>query len=72
MDGKPVGWINIAAGAGEREDHLAMVLRYVGALAADGACVRLPVPREAIGPDGTVADAAIRDRLAAVLAALTR
>jgi NAD(P)H-dependent FMN reductase len=78
MDGKPAGWINVAAGGRGRgaEEHLAMVLRYVGALAVDGACVRLPVPREAsapgsLRPDGTIADAEIRDALAAVLAALT-
>jgi chromate reductase len=79
MDGKPVGWINVAVGGRGRgaEEHLAMVLRYVGAAAVDGACVRLPVPREATapggtGPDGTITDAAIRDGLAAVLTALTR
>jgi chromate reductase, NAD(P)H dehydrogenase (quinone) len=79
MDGKPVGWINVAVGGRGRgaEDHLAMVLRYVGALAVDGACVRLPVPREATAPggvlpDGTIADVGIRAGLEAVLAALTR
>jgi NAD(P)H-dependent FMN reductase len=79
MDGKPVGWINVAVGGRGQgaEEHLAMVLRYVGSLAVADACVRLPVPREAtapggIGPDGTVADPAIRDGLAAVLTALTR
>jgi chromate reductase, NAD(P)H dehydrogenase (quinone) len=84
MDGKPVGWINVAVGGRGRgaEEHLAMVLNYVGAVAVDGACVRLPVPREAtapgglgpdgLGPDGTITDAAIRDGLAAVLTALTR
>jgi chromate reductase, NAD(P)H dehydrogenase (quinone) len=79
MDGKPVGWVNIAVGGrgGGAEEHLAMVLRYLGTRAVDGACVRLPVPREATAPDsgrpdGTIADAAIRDGLAAVLAALTR
>jgi chromate reductase, NAD(P)H dehydrogenase (quinone) len=78
MDAKPVGWINVAVGGRGRgaEEHLAMVLRYVGALPVDGACVRLPVPREAtapgsVRPDGTIADGDIRDGLAAVLAALT-
>jgi hypothetical protein len=33
-----------------------MVLRYVGAVAVDGACVRVPVPREAVGPDGIITD----------------
>jgi chromate reductase, NAD(P)H dehydrogenase (quinone) len=79
MDGKPVGWINMAVGGRGRgaEEHLAMVLRYVGALAVDGACVRLPVPREATAPegmrpDGTIADEGIRDALVSVLAALSQ
>ena len=50
--GKPVGWINVAVGGRGTgaEEHLAMVLRYVGAVAVEGACVRVPVPREAVGP----------------------
>ena len=78
MDGKPAGWINVADGGRGRgaEEHLAMVLGYVGARPVDGACVRLPVPRQAtapgaLAPDGTIADAGIRAGLAAVLAALT-
>ena len=47
-----------------------MVLRYVGAVAVDGACVRVPVPREAIGPDGIITDPEIRTDLGAALAAL--
>jgi chromate reductase len=70
--GKPVGWINVAVGGrgtGATE-HLAMVLRYVGAVAVPGACVRVPVPREAVGPDGTVTDPQLRAALGAALAAL--
>jgi NAD(P)H-dependent FMN reductase len=70
--GKPVGWINVAVGGrgtGAAE-HLAMVLRYVGAVAVGPACVRVPVPREAVGPDGLITDPAIRGALAAALAAL--
>jgi len=47
-----------------------MVLRYVGAVAVDGACVRVPVPRDAAGPDGIIADPAIRAALGAPLTAL--
>ena len=47
-----------------------MVLRYVGAVAVDGACVRVPVPREAVGPDGIITDPEIRTDLGAALAAL--
>lgn len=45
-----------------------MVLRYVGAVAP--ACVRVPVPRDAIGPDGIIADTGIRTDLGAALATL--
>jgi chromate reductase, NAD(P)H dehydrogenase (quinone) len=70
--GKPVGWINVAVGGrgtGATE-HLALVLRYVGAVAVEPACVRVPVPREAAGPDGLIGDPAIRAALSAALAAL--
>jgi len=52
------------------EEHLAMVLRYVGAVAVEQACVRVPVPRDAVGSDGIVADPAIRAAFGAALAAL--
>ena len=48
-----------------------MVLRYVGAVPVEAACIRLPVPREAVGPDGLIADAAIRTTLMSVLSALS-
>ena len=66
------GWVNVAVGGRGTgaEEHLAMVLRYVGAVAVDGACVRVPVPREAAGPDGIITDPAIRTDLGAALAAL--
>jgi chromate reductase, NAD(P)H dehydrogenase (quinone) len=72
--GKPVGWVNVATGGRGTgaEEHLAMVLRYVGAVAVPGACVRVPVPREAVGPDGTVTDPGIRSALGAALTALAR
>jgi chromate reductase, NAD(P)H dehydrogenase (quinone) len=70
--GKPVGWINVAVGGRGTgaTGHLAMVLRYVGAVAVEPACVAVPVPREAVGPDGLIADPAIRAALGAALAAL--
>ena len=49
-----------------------MVLRYVGAVAVDPACVSVPVPRGAAGPDGLIADPAIRSALGAAVAALAR
>ena len=66
------GWVNVAVGGRGTgaEEHLAMVLRYVGAVAVDGACVRVPVPREAVGPDGIITDPAIRTALGSALSAL--
>ena len=52
------------------EEHLAMVLRYIGAVAVEQACVRVPVPHNAAGPGGIIADPAIRAAFGAVLAAL--
>jgi len=70
--GKPVGWINVAVGGRGTgaEEHLAIVLRYVGAVAVEPACVRVPVPRDAVGSDGIIADPAIRAAFGAALAAL--
>jgi NAD(P)H-dependent FMN reductase len=70
--GKPVGWVTIAVGGRGTgaEEHLAMVLRYVGAVAVAPACVRVPVPRDAVGPDGIIADTGIRTDLGAALVAL--
>jgi len=70
--GKPVGWVNVAVGGRGTgaEEHLAMVLRYVGAVAVAPACIRVPVPRDAIGPDGLIADPEIRTELGAALDAL--
>jgi chromate reductase len=72
--GKPAAWINVAAGGRgmSAQEHLAMVLRYVGAIAVEPACVQVPVPRDAIGPDGHIADPAIQAELAAALSALAK
>jgi len=43
------------------------VLTYTGAAVVDAACVHLPVPRDTIGPDGTIHDDDIRTRLGAAL-----
>jgi len=74
MDGKRAAWINAASGGrgGGAQEHLAMVLGYLGAVAVDAACVELPVPRDAVQADGTIADPAIRAALTGVLAALAR
>ncbi len=66
--GKPVAWINVAAESRgtNAEASLASVLGYVGAT-LDEACVRLPLARDAIGPDGTVADMDFRRHVAEVV-----
>ena len=60
--GKPAAWINVAVGGRGTgaQEHLAMVLRYVGAVPVAEACVHVPVPRDATGPDGTITDPVIR------------
>jgi len=69
MYGKPTAWINVAAagrGAGA-EGALASVLGYVGAGIIEKACRRIPLPRQAVGPDGLVGDPEFRTELGRVL-----
>ncbi|MEV6873823.1 NAD(P)H-dependent oxidoreductase [Amycolatopsis sp. NPDC051128] len=66
--GKPVAWINassVAAPTGGRDAHdsLRKVLTYAGARIVDEACVRIPVPRDAVA-DGLVVDPDLRGRIA--------
>jgi chromate reductase, NAD(P)H dehydrogenase (quinone) len=73
--GKPVARINGSsrpdpdAGSGAH-DALRTVLGYTGADIVPAACVRLQVPRTALGADGLVSDAAIRDEIATALRTL--
>jgi chromate reductase len=73
--GKPVAWINAAGpaaptGAADAHDSLRKVLGYVGAVIVEEACVRIPVERNAIGPEGTIADPELRAQIASSLATL--
>jgi len=65
-----VAWVNVAAEGRGRgaEGAFATVLGYVGAEVIERACVRLPVPRDAVDSDGTVSDEALRARLVEVVA----
>lgn len=77
LSDKPVAWINcasVAAPTGGSGAHgaLATVLGYVGADVVDGACLRLPITRDAVGPDGVIIDATIREHLTGALGALVR
>ena len=74
---KRVGWINAAGpaaptGAADAHDSLRKVMRYVHAAVVEAACVRIPVQRSDVGPDGLIADPAIRERIAATLLALAQ
>jgi len=72
--GKPVAWITVAApGRGTNaEASLASVLGYLGAVAIEPACVRLPVARSAVGADGLVTDGTVRAGIAEVLRTIAR
>jgi len=70
---KPVGWVNASAsptGAAHAHASLRTVLTYTGTDIVADACAHIPVPRNRIGSDGLVADGAVRERLAGVLASL--
>lgn len=69
---KPVAWVNVGgAGRGDgAEATLRLVLDYVTATVIEPACVKLTVPRDAVGPDGDVTDAELRSGLGAVVASL--
>ncbi|MGI8412034.1 MAG: NADPH-dependent FMN reductase [Solirubrobacteraceae bacterium] len=74
---KPVAWLNVSGGAAptggaDAHDSLRKVLGYVHADIVDAACKRIPVTRDAIGPEGTTADPQIREQIAAALTALTQ
>ena len=69
---KPVAWTTVAApgrGTGA-EATLSSVLGYVDADVIEQACLRIPIARNMIAADGTVADPDIRSRLAAQLTAV--
>lgn len=70
---KPVAWVNAAADprrGGGAHATLATVLGYVQARVVEDACRHVPVPREAVGPDGLIADAGTQDAIREVLADL--
>lgn len=63
MYDKPVAWINASAattGAADAHDSLSRVLAYAHANVVDAACVHIPVPRNALNPEGLIENPAIR------------
>lgn len=72
---KPVAWINAAGpaaptGGADAHDSLRKVLGYVGAEIVEAACVRIPITRDLVGPDGTIERAAERTAIEAAVVAL--
>lgn len=66
--GKPVAWINASSvaaptGGADAHDSLRKVLTYAGARIVEDACVRIPIPRDAVA-DGQVTDPDLRGRIA--------
>src|SRR3954449_627789 len=72
---KPIAWLNVSgpaapSGGADAHDSLRKVVGYISMEIVEEACVRIPVTRDAVGDDGLIADPAIREQLAAALAAL--
>jgi chromate reductase len=74
---KPMAWINATGpaaptGGADAHDSLRKVLGYVHADIVEAACTRLPLTRDAVGPDGTITDPGAREQIAGALTALAR
>ena len=72
---KPIAWINASGpaaptGASDAHDSLRKVLGYVHADIVEEACTRIPVTRDAVGPDGTVSDSGLRQQIAETISTL--
>jgi chromate reductase len=73
INGKPVAWVNAAADprrGGGAIATLETVLGYVQADLVRDACVSVPVPPGSVGPDGLIADEAVRAGIRSVLTTL--
>jgi NAD(P)H-dependent FMN reductase len=73
MYGHPVAWINasgLPTGAADAHASLRKVLGYLSAEIVEEACAHVPVPRQAVGEDGLIADPQLRDAIARSLRAL--
>ena len=71
MHGKPVAWINCSQrGASDAHAALRRVLGYLGARIIEEACVHIPLGRDAVGSDGSIASADVRRPLADALSQL--
>jgi chromate reductase, NAD(P)H dehydrogenase (quinone) len=75
--GKPVAWINVSGpaaptGGADAHDSLRKVLTYSGANIVDSACLRIPLERHVVGPDGLISDPHAREQVARSLQELAR
>jgi chromate reductase, NAD(P)H dehydrogenase (quinone) len=73
MYGHPVAWINasgLPTGAADAHASLRQVLGYLSTEIVEEACVHVPVPRDAVGEDGLIADPQLRERIAQALLTL--
>lgn len=68
MSDKPVAWINVAATGRGRGAiaTLETVLGYIGARLLAEACLTIPISRDALDPNGTLADPELRTKLGAL------
>jgi NAD(P)H-dependent FMN reductase len=74
---KPIAWINASGpaaptGGADAHDSLRKVLGYVHADIVEAACMRVPLTRSDVGPEGAITDPAAREKIAAAVAALAR
>ena len=73
MYGQPVAWINasgLPTGAADAHASLRKVLGYLSTEIVEEACVHVPVPRDAVGEEGLIADPQLRGRIAQALLTL--
>ncbi|MBS1677231.1 MAG: NAD(P)H-dependent oxidoreductase [Actinobacteria bacterium] len=73
--GMPIAWINVSgaaapSGGADAHESLRKVLGYTGARIVEEACVRLPLARNDIGPDGLIAPMAAREAIVGAVRAL--
>ena len=73
MYAKRVAWINasgLPTGAADAHASLRKVLGYLSTEIVEDACAHVPVPRQAVGDDGLIADPQLRELIADVLTTL--
>jgi chromate reductase, NAD(P)H dehydrogenase (quinone) len=69
---KPTAWVNVSSvaaptGGADAHDSLRKILGYLNVRVLEQACLRLPLQRSDIGPDGLIAAPEIRAELLRIL-----